>query len=157
MGFILDEHPIRANEPIVVGETIDGESIIMHHRTGHYFSAVGSGSVIWAMVQGTTTVDALVARLVEAYEITPGEVLPVILGFLETLADHDLIVRAPADAVVAPAKSMPSAPRRRDAFVEPVLDVHTELEDVLLLDPIHDVDEYGWPKPVAKGSVTAAQ
>jgi hypothetical protein len=33
------------------------------------------------------------------------------------------------------------------AFNPPVLSVYSDMEDLLLLDPIHDVDETGWPQP----------
>jgi len=33
-------------------------------------------------------------------------------------------------------------------FAPPVLEVYTDMQDLLLLDPIHDVDEtVGWPSP----------
>lgn len=32
-------------------------------------------------------------------------------------------------------------------FEEPIFHKYTDMEDLLLLDPIHDVDETGWPKP----------
>jgi hypothetical protein len=31
-----------------------------------------------------------------------------------------------------------------------VLGVHPDMQDLLLLDPIHDVDEVGWPTPAAR-------
>jgi len=32
-------------------------------------------------------------------------------------------------------------------FRAPVLNVYADMKDLLLLDPIHDVDEVGWPTP----------
>jgi hypothetical protein len=31
-------------------------------------------------------------------------------------------------------------------FVAPVLDKYTDMQELLLLDPIHEVDASGWPK-----------
>jgi hypothetical protein len=30
-------------------------------------------------------------------------------------------------------------------FTDPVIEIYTDLQDLLLLDPIHDVDDRGWP------------
>ncbi len=33
----------------------------------------------------------------------------------------------------------------RPAFEAPVLESYSDMQDLLLLDPIHDVDDAGWP------------
>ena len=35
-------------------------------------------------------------------------------------------------------------------FEAPVLYTYTDMAELLLLDPIHDVDETGWPKPASE-------
>ena len=35
----------------------------------------------------------------------------------------------------------------RPAFVAPALTRYTDVKDLLVLDPVHDVDEMGWPTP----------
>ena len=47
----------------------------------------------------------------------------------------------PPDAV--PPAAEPSATRR--AFAEPRVETFSDLQDLFLVDPIHDVDEAGWP------------
>jgi len=37
----------------------------------------------------------------------------------------------------------------RQPFSAPVLNAYTDMEELLLLDPIHDVDQAGWPMPKA--------
>ena len=57
---------------------------------------------------------------------------------------HELI--APSDAPPPPdAVKSPSIPRA--PFHPPVLNVFSDMQDLLLLDPIHDVDATGWPMP----------
>ncbi len=38
-----------------------------------------------------------------------------------------------------------SPPAIQGAFAPPRLQRYTDMQDLLLLDPIHDVDEVGWP------------
>lgn len=129
------------NAPLVVSETLNGEAIIMHHGNGHYFDAVHSGALLWEAIECGATVPALVARLEAAYGIGSGEAAPAVARFLSVLAAHDLI-RA-GEVRTAPPVATPAA----EPFVDPVLGVHTDLADMLMLDPVHDVDEAGWPAP----------
>ena len=38
-------------------------------------------------------------------------------------------------------------PASKPDFQEPALQKYTDMEDLLLLDPIHEVDDTGWPNP----------
>ena len=45
----------------------------------------------------------------------------------------------------AAAVSPMPAHQARGAYRTPVLSIYTDMQDLLLLDPIHDVDQAGWP------------
>jgi len=58
-----------------------------------------------------------------------------------------------AESLLVPLASAPSPASTRkpsllaDApFVLPVLERYTDMQELLLIDPIHDVDETGWPR-----------
>ncbi len=36
--------------------------------------------------------------------------------------------------------------QKKKSFCLPIIEKYTDLEELLLLDPIHEVDESGWPK-----------
>ncbi|HEY9704008.1 MAG TPA: PqqD family protein, partial [Allocoleopsis sp.] len=38
-------------------------------------------------------------------------------------------------------------PNEKLPFAQPLLEKYTDMQDLLLLDPIHEVDEIGWPNP----------
>jgi len=40
------------NAPAVVSEVIDGEAVILNLRSGHYFSALHTGAVVWEWIDG---------------------------------------------------------------------------------------------------------
>jgi len=136
---------IAVNTPIVVSETRDGESIIMHHGTGAFFDSSGSGSFIWQLIERGTTLDAVANALAARYDIDFATGLESARRFVETLAAHDLVrfdgeLPPPAAVDIAVAGGpMPPAE----------LGVHTDLADMLLLDPIHEVDQAGWPVAAA--------
>ena len=132
---------ISVNSPLVVSETIDGEAIIMHHGSGLYFDIVGTGAAMWKVIEQTTTAPALAASLCAGYGLAEAEAQVVVREWLAELAAHDLITFGERMVSVA----VPTTQLADGIFVAPVLGVHADLADMLLLDPIHDVDEAGWP------------
>jgi len=137
-----DQTAYVPNAPAVVSETISGETIIMHHGTGHYFDTVGAGTALWeAIAGGGATAAMLTAVLAARRGATADGARAAALGFVATLEQHDLVRALPAPAGMAAAVPGGSA----EPFEAPVLGVHTDLADMLLLDPIHDVGEAGWP------------
>src|SRR6187397_1108133 len=47
----MSDQLLRPNSPSVVSEIIDGEAVIMNLATGHYFSALGTGGELWALIE----------------------------------------------------------------------------------------------------------
>jgi hypothetical protein len=82
--------------------------------------------------------------LLSRYDATADEVAARIQRFLRDMQDEDLILpvlNGPAlAAVTRPQSGLPRRP-----FTSPVLERFNDLQDLLLLDPIHDVDTTGWP------------
>jgi hypothetical protein len=134
--------PLVVNAPLVVGETVDDETIIMHHGSGRYFDITGSGTLVWRGVEQGGTASQIAAAFAHAYRLSPNEAAEATGTFLKTLAAHDLIRRG--NAAAPPALKLAPAP---PPYAPPTLGVHDDLADMLLLDPIHDVDAVGWPAP----------
>lgn len=136
---------IGVNAPLVVSETRDGEAIVMHHGTGTFFDADGSGAFIWQMIERGTTEAAAADAVRTAYGIDNGTAALAVADFLALLRQHDLVTIGETGdsgtSIGADAVDVAAA----GPFTPPALRVHTDLADMLLLDPIHDVDEAGWP------------
>ena len=48
-----------------------------------------------------------------------------------------------------PAASAPVEATERAPFVTPRLERYTDMQDIILLDPVHKVDSQGWPHAAA--------
>ena len=132
------EPAYRVCAPAVVSEVIDGEAIIMDLRSGHYFSTDGSGALVWQAIAGGATRAAILAWAEQAFDAEPARISGDLDAFTAQLVEHGLIEAAQAtEAALEPVA--------RGAYRTPVLSVYTDMQDLLLLDPIHDVDEAGWP------------
>jgi hypothetical protein len=44
-----------------------------------------------------------------------------------------------------PPSPEPVPQTEKKHFVAPCLHKYTDMQELLLIDPIHDVDDYGWP------------
>ncbi|MGH7582274.1 MAG: PqqD family protein [Gemmatimonadales bacterium] len=126
-----------------MGEIIDGEAVIMDLTSGHYYSALGSGAVIWSAVEAGCDRTGAVDHLAAVYPVPRATLEAAVDSFVSELLSHGLVVES--------GTPTPDAePSFRDAgaeFAPPVLEAYSDMEDLLLLDPVHDVDAVGWPVP----------
>lgn len=132
------------NNPHVVAETIDGETILIHLGTGTYYSLDGVAAEVWELLVGGTEESEALEVIESRYESETGGVEPSVSALVEELLAEGLLIDAPASGV--PAEPHMQEPGAGSAFVPPVLHKYTDMQEFMLVDPIHDVDaEAGWP------------
>src|SRR5581483_3831599 len=138
------EH-FRANTPHIIHEVIEGEAILVNLESGAYYSTDQAGAAVWDAIANGLSVNQTIARLADQYDGDPQAIRAGVLALVSELEQEGLIL--PHDASPAnDAALTPSAPRSdKPPFVAPVLRKYTDLAELLLLDPIHDVDDSGWP------------
>ena len=123
----------------VVHETIDGEVILIQLETGYYYSLDGVGAEVWTRLVAGVDANAIATELSAAHG---ADAQAAVFGLLRDLHAEQLIV-AEADAVRALAESALAGDTA--GLPAPVLQKYTDMEDFMLVDPVHDVDERGWP------------
>jgi hypothetical protein len=122
--------------PEVISDEVDGETLAINLDTGVYYVIPPDTAPVWrALTNGTPA-----CVLVEGHDGRRGEVE----SFVRRLLDAGLV--RPATATAAPV-----APVDWDGG--PLgLEEHSDMADLLGLDPIHDADEaLGWPHPKQPG------
>lgn len=139
--------------PQVIHETIDGETIIIDLATGTYFSLQGAAPAIWNGLAAGEGAEQIVARLESLYTVNEFEARAAVRSFLAQLAGEQLIAPA-ASATPRAAPSPLEVAAEPAAFAAPMLERYTDMQDIILLDPVHKVDDQGWPHaaPVAAES-----
>lgn len=143
MGRKVDlDSGYSVNRPLVVSDTIEDETVILHHGTGRYFDTAGTGAFIWRQLEAGHPPRAIAQAIAAGAGITSEIASEAVASFVALLAANDLISPAGADDMNGGPGPIATAP----AFSNPVLGVHTDLADMLLLDPIHDVGPTGWPR-----------
>jgi hypothetical protein len=126
----------------VVLESFSDETVAVHLGTGRYFSIDLAGTEVIDLIQTGNDVGTIVSCLVTRYGADETSVDDAVTGFVAQLVDEGLVRPAPDGH---PSRAIPEAPPATPAFSRPTLSVYSDMEDLLLLDPIHDVDETGWP------------
>jgi hypothetical protein len=129
------------NAPAVAGEIIDGEAIILHLPKGHYFSSEGSGALVWAGIERRATIADIARAMSGRYGLGVDEAVRAVEGFVEELQKHDLVRPAASIGDVGDLETLPGG----GEYAPPAIEIYTDMQDLLLLDPIHDVDAAGWP------------
>jgi len=143
----------RIETGAVVSEIIDGEAIMMHQVSGDYFSAEGLGCLIWQWIGEGRSRSQMLELLAARFDRPSADLSRALDSFIADLLTHALIRETEAGEDPPPAH--PSGPSANGGaeFAPPILNVYTDMRDLLLLDPIHDVEEEaGWPVPKRSGT-----
>lgn len=134
----------RKNDSRMVGEIIDGEAIIVDTETGCYFSLPGTGAFVWGLLDRPVSVTDIVQAVKDHYrceDVAPEAAVEAFIGELERCA---LVVAGEASPDPAPREA-PTAANGQAVFTPPVVNRYDDMKDFLLVDPIHEVDDTGWP------------
>jgi len=133
-----------STNPQAIHETIEGETIIIDLATGTYYSLRGAAPPIWNALSEGESVSAVVSRLSSVYDADEGVIAPAVDSFLAQLKAVCLIAPT-ADAPATTDRIAAPAPSERRPFELPMLETYEDMQDIILLDPVHKVDSQGWP------------
>ena len=147
----MSNQRFRVNTPTVTHETIDGEAVIINLDSGNYYSLVEVGSFIWGLVEKGASASEVQNLVLQTYQGNGPEVDRGVQELLAELQQENLIVPVDgAGALDVPQlnQELPSNNGyEKPSFNPPLLHKYSDMQELLLLDPIHDVDDAGWPKP----------
>lgn len=132
---------VRVNAGLVVHDTLDGEVLAIRNDTGTYYSMVGPAADVWACILAGLDIAAIAVALSTRYDVEQSVAADATGGFVRQLVDQQLVVESPSPTGgAAPAPLTPRLP-----WSAPALEQYTDMQDLLLFDPIHEVRPEGWP------------
>lgn len=125
---------LRVSGPDIVFEDFDGDLVVLNITSGQYFGFNGTAAIAWAaLMEGVKPRDLIAAGL-------PQEDVEAFVARLDNLGlvkPTDEAGTAIGDAARTDLAAQTQAPQ---------VDAYDDLSDLILADPIHDVDEEaGWP------------
>jgi hypothetical protein len=132
--------PLEIDAPSVISDDVGGETLAINLQTGSYFVIPPSCLPVWQAL--TMAVPA--AELLDGPQDPRREALQV---YVESLLSAGLLRPA--------AQSRPLTARPEWRAEDLGLQAHSDMADLLGLDPIHDADEnIGWPTVKAEGEAS---
>jgi len=130
------------NDPATVAETIDGEAVVINLERGVYFSIRGIGLGIWTDVLAGASVGDIITDLCTRHPADAARIPSDVSAFIDRLMEEGLIRSTNHTASSSACIAQSTFDSRYDI---PSLEKYTDMEALLLLDPIHDTDDSGWP------------
>lgn len=138
----------------ISSEIMDGEAIIINMETGTYYSLDGAGVPIWAQLQKGVNLEDLSSVLCDKYAGESPAIEQGLKSFVEELLQEELIKAS--EQPEGERKILTDAeaffPQDKPPFTQPQLNKYSDMQGLLLIDPIHDVSEGGWPNVPAQAN-----
>lgn len=126
----------------IAHQRVENEVIVINLLTGAYFSLRDAAADAWDLLIGGTTTTTAGGVVAERYGVDAATVVTDLERLADRLLDEGLI--APSDGAPDGAVELGPLPGGT-AYRAPLLEKFDDMEELLLLDPIHEVDEAGWP------------
>lgn len=120
-------------------ETINNETILFDAETGHVLLLAGFASVLWSHLVGGAKLEELCEAVDSHFGSDAGAATQTFLNDLRTAG-----ILVPSNEIVrtgAPPSPWPSQ------FTAPQLERYDDIAKIIAMDPIHEVDATGWPRP----------
>jgi hypothetical protein len=130
--------------PNIMHEMIDNEVVVVNLDNGTYYSFDGVGGQVWELLGSGRDLAGLNAAVATRYNGEAATMGSAVARFVEQLKAEGLV--RVAEGPEEEATPVDTTPAGSLSFIEPVLHKYTDMEALLLADPIHEVDEAGgWP------------
>src|SRR5262245_2809058 len=137
----------ECNAPGVIFERFEDETVVINLDSGNYYTLDAMAAAVWERLNESIGLGALTAEIQRDYTGDAAEIAQAIREFVGLLLSEQLVrpVLAPAGNGSRPAAERTAAPQPKGAFHAPQVGKYNDMAEMLLLDPVHDVDGAGWP------------
>ncbi|KAB2661663.1 MAG: PqqD family protein [Verrucomicrobia bacterium] len=140
----------KINSPAVMLEKFDDEVVMVNLASGTYYSLGKSGAVICTAIASGATTTTITDALSRQFQGSPEAMEQAVSGFIDELLREQIVVPVDPSAPEEPEAngSVPAGDSQvvRRIFEVPVLEKYTDMQELFLLDPVHEVGDSGWPQ-----------
>jgi len=91
---MIDDHSIIRRKPDLISADVDGESVVLDSVTGTFYQLNVSAARIWDLVETPQTPAAMIAQLVERFDVTPAQCRADLFELIESLQERGLVEAA---------------------------------------------------------------
>lgn len=120
-------------------ELFERELVIANYGSGIYYSLSETATLIWQGLRHGLSVAQVAAWLEQHFAGTP-TIADEVRAFADRLLAEGLVIEVEAPVELGELPAIAAS-----TWTEPRLERFDDLQELLLLDPVHDVSEPGWP------------
>jgi Coenzyme PQQ synthesis protein D (PqqD) len=135
----------------VSAEAFDQEVLAINLKSGHYHSLREAAVPLWNLLTSGHSIESAATALSNATGTPLDSVLADARPFVDSLLSHGLLVAVESSGPPS-ASTVPS-----NRYVPPVLEHYSDMQELLLIDPVHEVAVSGWPHQPETGPSTPAK
>jgi hypothetical protein len=128
-----------------VFDVIDGEVLAIRSDSGAYYSMRGGAATAWCALLSGHPVNQLAGPVADHHGADPSIVGPELDRFAADLLGEALLTLKEGEDMETGDLQLPEETRMRP-WEAPTFEIYTDMQDLLLFDPIHEVDNSGWPR-----------
>lgn len=124
----------------ITHDVLDGEVLAIDESTGAYFSMSGTAATVWVAIGSGRSLEQIAETVARHHDADVDRVRDDVAPFLESLLADGLVVTTDEAGDAPDLTGIPTGP-----WAAPELGKFTDMRDLLMFDPIHEVDATGWP------------
>lgn len=122
-------------------ENFEDEIVVVNLPVGHYYSFKGSARTLFLHIINGSNKEVFSKFIQNNYEVTWEEAVSAAEDFISTLDSHNFLIETSIIEEFIPNEMVERMP-----FDKPIIETYDDMKELLMLDPIHDVDSVqGWP------------
>lgn len=125
-------------------ENVGGEVVALDMQSGSYFSLQSSAALIWSLIEKAASTEQIIGQIAHTYSVDREKAESDVVSFLGQLQTVGLITSS--DQSLQVSLPLVADVESSQTYVPPALEIFNDVQDLLTIDPIHDVDEMGWPR-----------
>ena len=129
------------NAPAVISEPMDEEMVVINLDSGCYFSLNKTAARLWNHLEQGCSVNQAARQMAWFYGSGEVPILNDVTSFIERLMEEGLI----RSGERGPTNGPPLKEGQGEPYLKPSFEKYSDMQEMLLLDPIHEVSEAGWP------------
>lgn len=142
---------LKINSPNVIFENIDDEVVVIDLNSGSYYSLIDAAADIWEMISDSMSSKSIVSALACKYDAKDTEIQAAYDSFIQKIILEGLVIEGSNISIDLSQKESAngnSMTPQKIPFTNPKLNKYDDMKELLYLDPIHDVNESGWPNAI---------
>lgn len=122
----------------IISEEIDGDTVVINLETGCYYSFNQAASYIFFAFNYGDKHEQVIKGYQLVFSIDEKTATSDIKNILSYLLDKQLLKEGTPSQI----SNVPYVP---STYIVPLIEEFDDMREMLLLDPIHEVKEEGWP------------